>query len=54
MADNNYLFYKQRQLPLFYARISHDGCAVLIDEPLGITAKEIKEILKQNPHSQLW
>ena len=28
--------------------------ADLIDEPLGITTEEIKEILKQNPHNQLW
>ena len=28
--------------------------ADLIDEPLGITPEEIKEILKQNPHNQLW
>ena len=26
----------------------------LVDEPLGITPEEIKEILKQNPHNQLW
>lgn len=26
----------------------------LVDEPLGITLKEIKEILKQNPYNQLW
>jgi hypothetical protein len=26
----------------------------LVDEPLGITTEEIKEILKQNPHNQLW
>lgn len=28
--------------------------ADLIDEPLGITPEEIKEILKQNPLNQLW
>lgn len=28
--------------------------ADLVDEPLGITTEEIKEILKQNPHNQLW
>ena len=28
--------------------------ADLIDEPLGISPEEIKEILKQNPHNQLW
>lgn len=28
--------------------------ADLIDEPLGLTTEEIKEILKQNPHNQLW
>lgn len=28
--------------------------AELIDEPLGITSDEIKEILKQNPHNTLW
>lgn len=28
--------------------------ADLVDEPLGITTKEIKDILKQNPHNQLW
>ena len=28
--------------------------ADLIDEPLGITPEEIKDILKQNPHNQLW
>ena len=28
--------------------------ADIIDEPLGITTEEIKEILKQNPHNQLW
>jgi len=28
--------------------------ADLIDEPLGITPEEIKEILKQNPHNLLW
>ena len=26
----------------------------LVDEPLGITPEEIKDILKQNPHNQLW
>ena len=26
----------------------------LVDEPLGITTEEIKDILKQNPHNQLW
>ena len=26
----------------------------LVDEPLGISPEEIKEILKQNPHNQLW
>lgn len=28
--------------------------ADLVDEPLGLTTEEIKEILKQNPHNQLW
>ncbi|MBR0339454.1 MAG: hypothetical protein IIX40_04570 [Alistipes sp.] len=28
--------------------------AELIDEPLGITSDEIKEILKQDPHNTLW
>ncbi|MBO7219575.1 MAG: hypothetical protein J6V21_00095 [Alistipes sp.] len=28
--------------------------ADLVDEPLGITTEEIKEILTQNPHNQLW
>ena len=28
--------------------------ADLVDEPLGITPEEIKDILKQNPHNQLW
>lgn len=28
--------------------------ADLVDEPLGITPEEIKEILKQNPLNQLW
>ena len=28
--------------------------ADLVDEPLGITTEEIKEILKRNPHYQLW
>ena len=26
----------------------------LVDEPLGITPEEIKDILKENPHNQLW
>ena len=26
----------------------------LVDEPLGITPEEIKDILNQNPHNQLW
>ena len=28
--------------------------ADLVDEPLGLTPEEVKEILKQNPHNQLW
>ena len=28
--------------------------ADLVDEPLGITPEEVKDILKQNPHNQLW
>ena len=28
--------------------------ADLIDEPLGLTTEEVKDILKQNPHNQLW
>ena len=28
--------------------------ADLVDEPLGLTTEEIKEILKENPHNQLW
>ena len=28
--------------------------ADLVDEPLGLTTEEIKEILKQNPHNQFW
>lgn len=28
--------------------------ADLVDEPLGITPEEIKDILKQNPHNQFW
>lgn len=28
--------------------------ADLIDEPLGLTTEEIKDILKENPHNQLW
>ena len=26
----------------------------LVDEPLGLTTEEIKDILKENPHNQLW
>ena len=26
----------------------------LVDEPLGLTTEEVKDILKQNPHNQLW
>ena len=26
----------------------------LVDEPLGLTTEEIKDILKENPHKQLW
>ena len=28
--------------------------ADLIDEPLGLTTEEVKDILTQNPHNQLW
>ena len=28
--------------------------ADLIDEPLGLTTEEVKDILKKNPHNQLW
>ena len=28
--------------------------ADLIDKPLGLTTEEVKDILKQNPHNQLW
>ena len=28
--------------------------ADLIDEPLGLTTKEVKDILKKNPYNQLW
>ena len=28
--------------------------ADLIDEPLGLTTEEVKDILKENPYNQLW